>query len=149
MTRKNLAQPIPCESRNPFLERGTVQKITPRIVFVLMDQASGCKGCGNCGEHGQRTIKLPARMIPGAREGQRVQLSTNPSARLKASFLLFFLPTVAVIAGIFLGKTTSLAQEPIRQLACGLALSALTLLGVALWTKGKDSFVAVRLIEKP
>jgi len=90
-------------------EEGIVTKIeSATTAWVKTTKTDACKACAarnTCHSvGGGKEMEVEAMNHAGARVGQRVVLSFDTSPLLKATFLLYVFPIVAMIAGAFIGQ---------------------------------------------
>lgn len=78
---------------------GTVVDIQDDLAFVQVTPGKQCKGC-SCGAGSRATRILRAKNMPNIHIGDRVVVEADTLSVLKAAFLLFFLPTLGIVAGI-------------------------------------------------
>ena len=140
-------------------QAGRVQRLEGGVAYVLIEKPSDCETCAarsGCAELSGGGRLVAVRNEPRAAAGQRVELGLRPAAVVTASFLLFTLPALAVVAGIVAGYL--LADEfgwPAREwvgFAIGAAAFALVALVIRLLSprferSGKYEPVIMRVIE--
>lgn len=90
-------------------EEGIVTKIeSTATAWVKTTKTDACKACAarsTChGVGGGKEMEVEAMNHAGARVGQRVVLSFDTSPLLKATFLLYVFPIIAMIVGAFVGQ---------------------------------------------
>jgi len=90
-------------------EEGIVTKIeSTATAWVKTTKTDACKACAarsTChGAGGGKEMEVEAMNHAGARVGQRVVLSFDTSPLLKATFLLYVFPIIAMIVGAFVGQ---------------------------------------------
>jgi len=109
-------------------EEGIVIKIGSKTAWVKTTKTSACKACAaksschNLG--GGKEMEVEAINRAGAKVGQKVVLSFDTSPLLKATFMLYVFPILAMLAGAFIG------QEMASFFNFGFSLFGLTLLFV-------------------
>ncbi|HUX07049.1 MAG TPA: SoxR reducing system RseC family protein [Acidobacteriota bacterium] len=84
-------------------QHGRIERIEDDVAFVRLEAPTSCEGCGSkgtCGVVSAEGKVIGVRNDAGAKPGQRVELSVRPKALLTASFLLFLVPVLALVAGI-------------------------------------------------
>ena len=88
-------------------EQGTVIKIDAQGTWVKTSQSSACAGCsakGSClSKPGGDEREVNAINTVGAVVGDRIVLGIESAPLLKATFLLYVFPIIALIFGAFLG----------------------------------------------
>ncbi len=87
-------------------ENKAVVKVRPNL---------SCENCGRCGgffgDPEQRQDQLVEVFNPiGAGKGQLVRLEARPTEVLLAAFMLYLLPLVALLVGLFAGRSVALSQ---------------------------------------
>jgi sigma-E factor negative regulatory protein RseC len=90
-------------------EEGIVIKIeTTATAWVRTTKTDACKACAarsTCHSvGGGKEMEVEAINHAGARVGQKVVLSFDTSPLLKATFLLYVFPIIAMIIGAFVGQ---------------------------------------------
>ncbi|MBN1350535.1 SoxR reducing system RseC family protein [candidate division KSB1 bacterium] len=115
-------------------ELGEVLRIDEEKAYVRIAKSEHCAGCNACDmfDNG-RPRELIVRNSAAAQVGDLVEIDINPKSVVKASFLIFIFPIIAMILGYVLGKHLSshlgISAEPsgiIGSVAC-LALSFLAI----------------------
>ena len=90
-------------------EQGIVTKIeSTTTAWVKTTKTDACKACAarnSCHSMGgSNEMEVEAINHAGAQVGQKVVLSFDTSPLLKATFLLYVFPIIAMIAGAFVGQ---------------------------------------------
>ncbi len=86
-------------------EEGTVAEVEGDIARVAILKKSACEQCAASGIcHPGDQEYLEAANPLGAKKGQKVKVVLAPQIYLKASIILYGVPTAALIAGAILGK---------------------------------------------
>jgi len=95
-------------------EEGIVFKLGdagPGTAWVKTTRSSACAGCSSrdaChAEGGGKEMEVEAINTARARVGDRIVLNIKTSSLLKATFLLYVFPILAMIAGALLGQTVA------------------------------------------
>ncbi len=83
---------------------------------VKVRPSLSCENCGRCGgffgDPEKRQEELVEVLNPiGAEKGQLVRLEARPAEVLLAAFMLYLLPLVALLIGLFAGRSVALALE--------------------------------------
>jgi sigma-E factor negative regulatory protein RseC len=87
-------------------EEGIVVKLADRgMAKVQFRAGSACAKCGACVMAGNNVALIEAKNDAGAKEGDLVEVSIEPSKVIWASFMVFILPLVALIIGYFVGSS--------------------------------------------
>jgi sigma-E factor negative regulatory protein RseC len=124
---------------------GQVVALDGDLATVVVRRHDVCGKCGGCGAMlsggGENYVK--ARNMAGAHVGQSVKVVTDTGKVLKASFVAYIIPILALLAGIWLGQQFGaalglFAREELVGLAFGIAFLLLSYLAV----RGYDRRVA-------
>ena len=88
-------------------EEGVVVRIVPDGAVVCVKRSDACHGCPSSqlchmGTSGEREVV--AKNPLGAREGQRVEIEVQDGLLVRASFIVYILPIVALIIGALCGR---------------------------------------------
>jgi sigma-E factor negative regulatory protein RseC len=93
-------------------ERGTVVKIDAQGTWVKTTQSSACAGCsarGSCHtKPGSGDREVNAINTIGAAVGDRILLGIETAPLLKATFLLYVFPILALLIGAFVGNALAI-----------------------------------------
>ncbi|MCK4987578.1 MAG: SoxR reducing system RseC family protein, partial [Desulfobacterales bacterium] len=89
-------------------EQGVVLRTDSGAAWVKTVRSSNCEGCtakGSCHTMGGgRDMEVKAVNSVGARVGDRIVLSFETAALLKATFLIYVFPIILLIVGAALGQ---------------------------------------------
>jgi len=89
-------------------EEGVVFKIDSETAWVKTTKTSACKACAarsSCHSlGGGKEMEVEAINRAGAKVGQKVVISFDTSPLLKATFLLYVFPIIAMVIGAFIGQ---------------------------------------------
>ena len=89
-------------------EEGIVIKIGSETAWVKTTKTSACKACAarsSCHSlGGGKEMEVEAINRAGAKVGQKVVLSFDTSPLLKATFMLYVFPIIAMVVGAFIGQ---------------------------------------------
>ena len=102
------------------IEEGIITKRLKQTVLVQIQQRSGCKTCDahdTCDVvANQKKIEIEAINLLGADIGDRVEISMTEGSLLKLSFLIYFMPVVALLVGAIAGSklAPALQMDPTR-----------------------------------
>lgn len=92
-------------------ERGIVTRVEGGSAWVATSRSSSCEGCASRGachvQPNQDEVEVRAVNAAGAAVGDRVVISFQTASYLKASFLLYVFPVLAMIAGAVLGQESA------------------------------------------
>lgn len=84
--------------------------------LVKVRQHLSCESCGRCGgsffgDPSKRLESLVEVLNPiGAGKGELVRLEARPSEMLLAAFLLYIVPLLGLLAGLFVGRNIAISQ---------------------------------------
>jgi sigma-E factor negative regulatory protein RseC len=82
--------------------------------WVRTTRSSACKSCSSrhtCqGEASGKEMEVEAMNTAGAKVGDRIVLNIRTSSLLKATFLLYVFPILAMILGALIGQTIALKR---------------------------------------
>ena len=96
------------------LQEGIVlQVIAGNLAKVKASRHNDCENCGAC--PGNSAMVLEARNDIGAKPGQHVVFEVQEINMLKAAFIVYILPLIAVFIGVCLGwgLAVRLGSEPL------------------------------------
>ncbi len=118
------------------VREGTVLSVEGDLARVIVGRPDACGHCAAANAchtfSGGRTHEARARNLCGAVEGQRVRLEMDASSLLGAAFLVYFLPSLAILlftwAGHALGPALGASAN-----AGGVAGAALALVSAAVF----------------
>lgn len=83
---------------------GVVIEVENEKAYVHINRHTACENCGAC-HFDEKTMNLKVTAINhvGAKVGDRVELSMDNVNFFRASFFLYGIPLIALLAGLFLG----------------------------------------------
>lgn len=85
-------------------ERGYVTRATDETVVVILKRSEACAKCKACtAELTQNEMIINARNLCKAKEGDYVNIELESANFLKAVFIMYGVPCLFFITGIFLG----------------------------------------------
>lgn len=98
-------------------EQGTVQEVSGGKALVRIRKSSACAHCGSrgaCQVFSDREMCVEAANDPQAKVGDFVEIRVPERALLKLSFLVYFLPVLALVIGAMAGGSWAgyLYMEP-------------------------------------
>jgi sigma-E factor negative regulatory protein RseC len=89
-------------------EKGIVTKIDSTTAWVKTTKTDACEACSarnSCNAMGGgKEMEVEVINYAGAKVGDKVVLSFETSPLLKATFLIYVLPILVMIAGAFIGQ---------------------------------------------
>lgn len=83
-----------------------VKRIDENKVLVECSSPKACDKCGVCFKSGDKQF-IEAQDTLQTKIGERVQLEINPSNVLTATFLIFIMPIICLIAGYYVAGVLS------------------------------------------
>jgi sigma-E factor negative regulatory protein RseC len=90
---------------NGMREQGIVTRaIPPNAVEVSLKASEACGRCGACHPHTEGRVSIEAAAINGLKAGDAVELEISTGGVLAASFIVYLLPGVCLIAGYVIGS---------------------------------------------
>ena len=120
-----------------------VKAVQGRMALVVTRMEPACKGCkarDACTSlgGGGANAEVRARNTVGAEAGDIVTISMRGSSLLKASFLVYMLPILAMVGGIVLGYLLSRVISVDKNVLVGL-FGLVGLSGAFIWLKKKGN----------
>ena len=82
-------------------EEGLVIEVINDVAKIKVGRHSDCSNCGVC--PGSNSIIISAINKVGAKPGQRVAFQMKEVNVLRAAFVVFILPLIAILIGVLLG----------------------------------------------
>lgn len=111
-------------------QEGIVLEVFDGMAKVKASRHSDCENCGSC--PGNQAIVVEALNPVGAQQGQRVAFEIKEVNMLKAAFIVYILPLIAAVAGVFAGTYLAVAQQAadslMYQIGGGVAAFGLSML---------------------
>lgn len=83
-------------------QEGVVIEINGAMAKIKAGRHGDCKNCGAC--PGDKSMVLDAQNPIGAKPGQRVAFEIKETNMLKAAFIVYLLPIVAIFIGAAAGN---------------------------------------------
>ncbi len=112
------------------IEEGIIEKASKRKALVRIQPSSACASCDSrdtCDVTSDKKMVIEVANDLQARIGDRVEISMPEGSLLKLSFLVYFLPVVALVAGAILGARLApifnMESTPASVLGGGLAMA--------------------------
>lgn len=82
-------------------QQGVVIEVIGHIAKVKISRHNECKNCGAC--PGDQAMVLDAQNLIGAKPGQRVSIEIKETNMLKAAFVVYVVPIIAIFLGAMCG----------------------------------------------
>jgi sigma-E factor negative regulatory protein RseC len=104
-------------------EVGTVLKTGGSAAAVLVKRNAACDHCPSrscCTSLGGDLKRVDVSNVIGAKEGQQVKIGISPKTVLKASFILYMVPILALIIGVMLGNFLGPQHKEIWAISVGI-----------------------------
>lgn len=104
-------------------EVGTVIETWGNMARVLVKRNLACDYCSSrscCASLRGDLKRVDISNVIGVREGQLVKIGISPKAVLKASFILYMVPILALIIGAMLGDNLGLRHNEIWSVSMGI-----------------------------
>ena len=117
-------------------EQGIVEEVSKTKAVVRVTRYSACAGChskGACLPSDSKDVVMEALNELHAKVGDYVQVSVPAGSLLKVSFLVYFVPIVALIGGAIVGNVGAAAwhmDSTLAAILCGGAAMGLTFCAV-------------------
>jgi len=105
------------------VEVGTVIETSGGTAKVLVKRNSACDHCPSrscCTSLGGDLKRVDVSNVIGAKKGQKVKVGISPKAVLKASFVLYMIPILALIIGALLGNYLGAQHKEIWAVSIGV-----------------------------
>lgn len=83
-------------------QEGIVLEIHGSMAKVKTSRHNDCENCGAC--PGNSALVMDARNVPGAKPGDRVIIEVQEVNMLKAAFIVYMLPLIAIFIGAVIGN---------------------------------------------
>lgn len=143
-------------------EEGVVIKLgngAMPMAWVKTTRSSACKSCAareSCSaDGGGEEMQVEAINSAGAKVGDRIVISIKTASLLKATFLIYMFPILAMLAGAFVGQQLALdngSQDPsgfsalFAFIFLGMAVIIVKLMGKAMALKKEYMPTIIRII---
>lgn len=120
---------------------GVVKAVQGHMALVVTKPEPECQGCKakdacTATGGGGANVEVRVHNTAGAKVGDIVIISMKGSSLLKASFLVYMVPIIALIGGIVLGHSLSGVISIDKDLLVGI-LGLLAFSGAFIWVKKK------------
>lgn len=108
-------------------EKGVIARvISPGIVEISLKSSEACGRCGACHRDETGSASLEAVDALGAKQGDTVEIEISTQGIVTASFVVYLLPVVFLIAGYMIGSmTAAFAPLPVSGEEAGITGSVL------------------------
>jgi len=113
---------------------GVVQEVNGQHAKIVMQRHSSCAGCNAC-KMGQEENKMSIEVINevNAKIGDRVSIDMEDQDVLSAAFIVYMIPLIALLVGIFAGNQLLSNVGPYKDIyvaLIGFVAMALTFLAI-------------------
>lgn len=88
-------------------QTGTVVAQKGNMVLVRFVRSKACAHCGACLSLSDGLAETEIPNTLGAKPGDVVEIELHAKSFIKASFLAYIVPLLALLAGVFIGSTIS------------------------------------------
>lgn len=124
-------------------EQGVVTRIiAPGQVEVTLQASAACDRCSACHRNAEGAFAIEASDAAGAKDGDSVEIEISTEGVVAASFVVYLLPILFMIAGYVSGaKLTSFFHIRISDEAGGIVGALLFLAASFLVVRGYDAAV--------
>lgn len=125
-------------------EQGIVEKVSKTKAVVRVTRHSACAGChskGACMPSESKDVVMEALNELHAQVGDYVQVSVPAGSLLKVSFLVYFVPVVALVCGAIVGNVWAAAwhMDPtLAAILCGGLAMGVTFCAVKWFDRAAD-----------
>lgn len=140
-------------SSEVFLEEGVVIGLDRGRAIVLLTGGDQCEQCSlhhHCKPQGADGRSLVATDPLGVRPGDKVQIEVQGKNILLATILLYGIPLILLLAGIFIGMALFTTHVELYSSLLGLGLMGIYALGLFLrskWIPDQDD-LAPKIISR-
>lgn len=110
-----------------FYEEGIVKDVKDGLASVIVNESSACESCAAkvvCKTGDEDSKILTAKDPIGVHQGDKVRVAVKGKNILAASFLLYGLPLILFLAGIFAGLNYFSSQKELWGTILGFGLIA-------------------------
>lgn len=129
------------QERKEFGEIVSVEGRTARVKMVRSSQCSSCSCAGFCNPFGKEWMLVTADNALGAAAGQKVRVTYRVEGEVKASFILYIIPVLALLLGALIGTFFDpFNHTDLSAVAVGLSFVAISFLLIkkyAAWKYGR------------
>jgi sigma-E factor negative regulatory protein RseC len=119
------------------------------IAKILVEKSSACGNCSAksfCQPFGEKNeVVVKAFNNIGAKKGDKVRVVIKSSIFLKASFFLYFIPIVAMLAGAFAGEL--LFHNDIANFILSGLFFIVSFIGISKLSKNKEIDYMAEIVE--
>ncbi len=139
------------EERVEFGEIVSVAGRTARVKMTRSRQCSSCSCAGFCSPFGKDWMVVTADNPLGATVGQKVRVTYQVEGEVKASFILYIIPVIALLLGAVIGTSIDLFNtKDFSAVAGGLSFVAISFLLIrkyAAWRYGRKRSYYPRITD--
>ncbi|MDO4711362.1 MAG: SoxR reducing system RseC family protein [Peptostreptococcaceae bacterium] len=120
-------------------EMGSVVALKDEYAIVNIKRRSACGSCKACemGKSGQSELNIEVRNTLGAQVGDDVMIEMQTPDILKAAFLVYMIPLLALLGGVtityFVGKANGKVNEMLM-----IAVGSVTMLLSLIYVRKRD-----------
>lgn len=125
-------------------ELGEVVSLQGRTAHVKIKRSSQCASCacaGLCSPFGKEWMTVAADNTLGAAAGQKVRITYRVEGEVKASFILYIIPVMALLLGAVIGNSIDpFNNTDLSAVLTGLSFVAMSFLLIrkyAAWKYGR------------
>jgi len=109
-------------------EQGIVAKIADGTAEIELTAKDSCGSCGGCSEGDDGPARLKVEALPGISVGDRVVVETGEFRVTAGAILIFVVPIIGLLAGVFVGQRFPLNSVD-KDLSSGIYGFALMIAG--------------------
>jgi sigma-E factor negative regulatory protein RseC len=129
------------QERREFGEILSVEGRTARVKMKRSSQCASCSCAGLCSPFGKEWMVVTADNALGAGVGQKVRVAYQVEGEVKASFILYIIPVLALLLGALIGTLFDpFNHTDFSAVAVGLSFVAISFLLIkkyAAWKYGR------------
>ncbi|MCK4665644.1 SoxR reducing system RseC family protein [Candidatus Dependentiae bacterium] len=84
-----------------MIEYGIITNIEDDLMKIEIKRSSACIKCGLCSADLEKKNFLFYPKLPGFQKGDQIKIKIPENVILKSSFIIFFIPVLGILLGIF------------------------------------------------
>jgi positive regulator of sigma E activity len=134
-----------------IIEEAVVVKVSVGNAELQLNEKKGCEGCSAklfCKPGDDDKRKIIASDSLGVKPGDMVLISVKGNALVNASFLLYGIPLLLLLTGVFLGMNLFTSLPEFKSFLAGLTLMGIYFMIISLFTNiGKKSIPSIISIK--